>query len=79
MKRKYRDVHEIKITDRIIHLKLLNTGRLDPFFIGAVKIRIEADEHQLKFFRNNILVGIIEIEPERCSHLFNPHDILTTQ
>jgi hypothetical protein len=58
--------------------KLLNSGWSEPFFVCAVKIHIEADEHQIKFFRNNILVGIIEIEPERCCHLFNPHDILTT-
>jgi hypothetical protein len=57
----------------------LNSGWSEPFFIGAVEIRIEADEHQIKFFRDNILVGIIEIEPKcRCDQ-FNPLDILTGQ
>ena len=53
--------------------------RNDPIPIRAVKIRIEADEHQIKFFRNNILVGIIEIKLELRRHLLKSLHIFATQ
>lgn len=50
-----------------------------PADVRAVKIPIEADEHQVRFLRNNILVGIVEVDPEHGCGMFNPHDILTAE